>query len=99
MYDNGHGDDNLIRIIAEVQDFAENPCKRRHIAYDHGDQFPEGIRVGYKRAIWKDIFAEIKGEIWLRVVESGPYEQNLQPYCHACRQVIQARKMATVHPW
>ena len=62
-YDNGDGDDDLIRIIAEVQDFAENPFKRRHIEYDHGNLFPEGIRVGYKRALWKDIKGDIKGEI------------------------------------
>ena len=97
-------EDQLIRTIGGVEDFVAanplNPLKRRHVhvEYEHGNLFPEGIRVGYKKALWKDAFEEIKGENWLRVVERGEYEKDRSHYCHAFRQVIAARVSATVHP-
>ena len=39
-------EDQLIRTIGGVEDFVANPFKRRHVKYEHGNLFPEGIRVG-----------------------------------------------------
>ena len=97
-YDNGGDDEELIRMIVRVQEFVENPFKQRHIKNDHGNLFLEGIQVGHKRALWKEIFEDIHVENWLRIVERGPYDVDSHHYSHVHCQMIPAQMLATIHP-
>lgn len=81
----------------ENEDFlVSQPEKKQRI--DEGDLFQEGLRVGVKKASWKEVFEELKGENWLRVVERGPFDKDPQHYSHALRQVVPAHLLATEHP-
>ena len=86
----------IIESIARVHDFVCQPEKRQRI--DEGDLFQEGLQVGLKKSLFEDIFVAIKGEVWLRVVERGPFDKDPHHYSHALRQVVPAHVLATEHP-
>ena len=93
--DSESGYDEVMESITMVHDYVYQAEKRKRI---DDDLFQEGLRVGLKKSLFEAFFVAIKGEVWLRVVERGPFDKDPHHYFHAHRQVVPAHVLATAHP-
>ena len=97
--ESSYDDNGYMESVTMVHDFVlqqEENAKRQRI--DEDELFQERLMVALKKSLFEKIFMRIRGVVWVRVVESGPYFADPHHYYHAHRRVKPTHVVCTTYP-